>query len=140
MTGRRFVAAALLAWAAAAPAAPSAEFAEFDRNGDGRIAPAEFEDRTHELYDQMDDDPDDDKLGVDEVMRSEALFLRYIFTTGNLLGPAYLGTREKIQRLDVNHDGAVSQTEYLNATAAKYQHMDGDNNGELTPEEFAAGF
>jgi Ca2+-binding EF-hand superfamily protein len=115
------------------------EFASFDRNGDGRIAPGEFEDCTHELFDAMDDDPDDDKLTVAEVMRSEARFLRYVFTTGNILGTAELGTREKLQRLDSNHDGAISQTEYLNATAAKFQHMDGDNNGELTPDEFASG-
>jgi Ca2+-binding EF-hand superfamily protein len=128
-----------VAWVAAAAAAPDAEFAGFDRNGDGRIAPGEFQDCTHELFDAMDDDPDDDKLTVAEVMRSETRFFRYVFTTGNMLGTAELSAREKLQRLDVNHDGAISQSEYLNATAAKFQHMDGDNNGELTPDEFAAG-
>ena len=129
-----------LAPAALAQSATPAEFAAFDSNGDGYVGPSEFEDYTRVLFDAMDDDPDDDKLTDAEIMRSEAKFLRYVFTTGNLLGPANLSTREKVQRIDLNHDGNVSQTEYLRATAEKFQSIDADKNGELTPQEFAAGF
>jgi len=118
--------------------ATQAEFDFVDSNDDGRISSGEHEVYARLLFDQMDADGDD-RLTVEEIMRDEAKFVRHVFTTGNLLGPAELGTAEKIQRIDANQDGVVSQTEHANAAAAKFQHMDINNDGELRPAEFLAG-
>jgi Ca2+-binding EF-hand superfamily protein len=136
--------AALLAFACGfAPVAfaldTDAEFAVIDSNDDGRISSGEHEVYARRLFDEMDSEPDDDKLTRAEIMANESKFIRHVFTTGNILGPADLSTAEKIQRLDVNGDGVISQTEHANGAAAKFQKMDINNNGELTPEEFDAG-
>ena len=115
-----------------------AEFALVDTNDDGRVSSSEYEVYTRRLFDEMDQDRDD-KLTRAEIMANESKFVRHVFTSGNILGPAELSTAEKIQRLDANQDGVISQTEHADGAAAKFQKMDTNNNGELTPEEFDAG-
>jgi hypothetical protein len=124
--------------AAQATQATQAEFDFVDSNDDQRISSGEHEVYARLLFDRMDADGDD-KLTVAEIMANESMFVRHVFTTGNLLGPSELGTAEKIQRIDANQDGVVSQTEHANAAAAKFQHMDINNNGELLVAEFLAG-
>jgi Ca2+-binding EF-hand superfamily protein len=119
-------------------AATSAEFEYIDTNDDGRVSSSEHEVYARKLFDQMDTDGDY-KLSVAEILADESKFTRHVFTTGNILGPADLTTREKIQRLDVNADGVISRDEHANGAAAKFQKMDINNNGELTQDEFAAG-
>jgi hypothetical protein len=133
---------ATLALASSSPALAAGTQAEFefiDSNHDGRLSSSEHEVYARMLFDEMDEDPDDDKLTVAEIMANEEKFVRHVFTTGNMLGPAELTTLEKIQRLDANQDGVISQTEHANGAAAKFQKMDLNNNGEVSPQEFEAG-
>jgi hypothetical protein len=123
--------------AAAAPNA-TAEFEFIDTNDDGRVSSSEYEVYARKLFDEMDTDLDD-KLTRAEIMAAETKFNRHVFTTGNLLGPAELTTAERIQQLDVNQDGSISQGEHANAAAAKFRKRDSNNNGELSPQEFDAG-
>ena len=129
----------LLAAASAASAqATLAEFELVDTNDDGRVSSSEHEVYARRIFDELDGNSDD-KLTRTEIMADEIKFVRHVFTTGNILGPAELTTPEKIQRLDANQDGTISQTEHANGAAAKFQKMDTNNNGELSPEEFDAG-
>jgi hypothetical protein len=128
----------LLALLAAPPPPNPAEFDTVDTNDDGRVSSSEHEVYARTLFDEMDADGDD-KLSSAEIMASETKFTRHVFASGNLLGPAELSTAQKIQRMDANQDGVISQSEHANAAAAKYQAMDVNHNGELTPQEFAAG-
>jgi hypothetical protein len=116
----------------------AAEFNLVDTNDDGRVSSGEHEVYARQLFDQMDANGDD-KLTVEEIMANERKFVRHVFTTGNLLGPAELTTAEKIQRLDTNADGVISQTEHATGAAAKFQKLDINNNGELSALEFEAG-
>ena len=118
--------------------ATQAEFDFVDTNEDQRISSGEHEIYARLLFDQMDAD-NDDRLTVREIMANESKFVRHVFASGNILGPAELSTLEKIQRIDANQDGVVSQTEHANTSAAKFQHMDINNNGELRIDEFLAG-
>jgi hypothetical protein len=118
--------------------ATAAEFDFIDSNDDGRISSGEHEVYARLIFDQMDANGDD-KLTVEEIMADEQKFVRHVFTTGNLLGPAELSTAQKIQRLDSNQDGVISQTEHAAGAAAKFQKLDINNNGELSALEFVAG-
>ncbi|MEO8161603.1 MAG: hypothetical protein ABI588_09300 [Arenimonas sp.] len=116
----------------------AAEFDRIDSNEDGRISSSEHEVYARELFDEMDTNIDY-KLSVDEIMASQAKFTRHVFFGGALLGPVELTIAEKIQRIDANQDGIISRDEHANAAAAKFRSMDINNNGELSPQEFAAG-
>lgn len=130
--------ATCLALMAIAPASAAGEFEFVDTNDDLRISSGEHEVYARIIFDEIDVNADD-KLTVKEILAAESKFVRHVFTTGHMLGPAELTTLEKIQRVDANQDGVVSQTEHANAAAWKYQKMDINNNGEITAEEFAAG-
>jgi hypothetical protein len=118
--------------------ATRAEFDVIDTNDDGRVSSSEHEVYARQIFDQMDGN-NDDKLTVEEIMANETKFVRHVFAGGNILGPADLTTAQKIQRIDANQDGVVSQSEHANAADAKYRAMDINNNGELSPTEFDAG-
>ena len=134
------LAIALLASVGAAQAgATTAEFEFIDSNHDSRISSGEHEVYARLLFDELDNDPDDDKLTVAEIMANPDKFFRHVFTSGNILGPAELTPLEKIQRLDANQDGVISQTEHANGAATRFQKLDINNNGEVSAEEFEAG-
>lgn len=120
-------------------AATDAEFAGIDSNYDGRVSSGEHEVYVRRLFDEIDDDPDDDRLTRDEIMKSERKFSRHVFVSVSVLGGAQANTEQKILGLDANQDGLVSQTEYLNGAEAQFRKLDLNNNGELSPQEFAAG-
>ena len=127
----------LFALAPAASAMDSAaEYAFVDTNHDSYVSSGEHEVYARMLFDEMDGQPGDDRLTVREIMANEAKFTSHVFTTGNILGPAEIDTREKIRRMDANQDGVVSQTEFMNAAAAWFQHRDLNNDGVLTFEEY----
>ena len=130
----------LLAFAPLAQAMDAAaEYAFVDSNHDGYVSSGEHEVYARMLFDEMDGQPGDDKLTVKEIMANEAKFVSHVFTTSNMLGPAEIGTDEKIRRLDTNQDGVVSQTEYSNGAAAWFQHRDLNNDGVLTLQEYGPG-
>jgi len=120
-------------------ASAAAEYAYVDTNHDGYVSSGEHEVYARALFDEMDGQPGDDKLTVAEIMAHEAMFTSHIFTTGNMLGPSDISTKEKIRRLDANQDGMVSQTEYTVAAAAWFQHRDLNNDGVLSLDEYDAG-
>jgi hypothetical protein len=125
--------------ALAAAAALAAEFKRIDTNEDGRVSSSEHEVYARVVFDALDRDVDY-KLTVAEIMAAPAKFLRHVSAgAGGFLGATELSTAEKIQRIDANHDGVVSRDEHADAARAKFRAMDGNSNGELTPEEFAAG-
>ena len=135
------IAVALLAALLLAPPLQAAlapyEFAIVDSNHDGRASSGEYERYARTLYDQMDGDPDDDRLTRAEVRASSAMFYGHVYAGANMLGGAELTDPEKFGRLDANNDGAISQTEYINGANAKFQQLDLDDDGELNPDEFA---
>ena len=131
-----FLAALLLAPSARAQLGPE-EFATVDSNHDGRAASGEYERYARTLFDQMDGDPDDDRLTRAEVRASSVMFYAHIYAGANMLGGAELTEPEKFGRLDVNQDGAISQTEFINGANAKFQQLDLNDDGELNPDEFA---
>lgn len=135
---RGLILLALLACASAQ--ARAGEFETVDTNDDGRVSSGEHEVYVRAAYDRMDLDADD-QLTRAEVEAAGRECLRHVFVGGTLLGgAAEPSTAEKLQRLDANHDGLISQGEYAAAGAAKFQNMDKNNNGELSFEEFWAGF
>lgn len=127
------------ALATAAYINPAVEFDGIDTNDDGRVSSSEYEVHTRKVFDRMDGNADD-KLTSAEIMAAEAEFNRHVFTTGALLGPAELTTAERIQRIDANQDGLVSQGEHASAAAAKFRDMDANRNGELSLVEFDPGW
>jgi hypothetical protein len=131
------IAIASAAVSTAATAYPG-EFDFIDTNDDGRISSSEHEVYARKIFNELDRDGDY-RLTQAEIMANEVKFNRHIFAAGHILGPAELTTAERMQRIDANADGVVSQGEHANAAAANYQKMDINNNGELTAQEFAAG-
>jgi hypothetical protein len=131
--------------APAAPLAPivtralAAEFRRIDTNEDGRVSSSEHEVYARALFDELDGDVDY-KLTVAEIQAAPGKFFRHVSAgAGGFLGGTELSPAEKFQRIDVNHDGVVSRDEHADAARAKFRELDGNSNGELSPEEFAAG-
>ena len=134
----RLILLALLACASAQ--ARAGQFETVDTNDDGRVSSGEHEVYVRAAYDRMDLDADD-QLTRAEVDAAGRECLRHVFVGGILLGgAAEPSPAEKLQRLDANNDGLISQGEYAAAGAAQFQNMDKNNNGELSFEEFWAGF
>ena len=134
----RLILLALLA--SASVQARASEFEDVDSNDDGRVSSGEHEVWVRAAFDRMDSNADD-KLTPAEVEAAGKALLRHVYVGGILLGgAAEPSTKEKLQRLDTNQDGLVSQGEYADAGAAKFRKIDWNNNGELSFEEFWAGF
>jgi len=120
-------------------AARLAEFNRIDTNEDGRVSSSEHEVYARSLFDKLDTNVDY-KLTVDEIMATPKRFFRHVSAgVGGMFGGVELTLAEKIQRIDANRDGVVSRDEHADAARAKFREMDVNSNGELTPEEFAAG-
>ena len=135
---KTLIAAALLFAPLALAEATRAEYDFIDTNDDGYVSSSEHEVYARKLFMEMDANGDY-KLSTAEIMADPPKFFRHVFTTGNLLGPADIPDLEKIQRMDANKDGFISETEHANAATAKFQHMDINNDGVLTWDEFSAG-
>ena len=131
----------LLALLASASAqARAGEFEDVDSNDDGRVSSGEHEVYVRAAFDLMDGNGDD-QLTQAEIDAAGREFLRHVYAGGTLPGAtAEPTTAEKLQRLDANQDGLISQGEYAAAGAAKFQNIDMNHNGELSFEEFWAGF
>ena len=126
---------AAAAGAAQAQLAPS-EYAIVDSNHDGHASSGEYEGYVRLLFDQMDEDPDDDKLTRAEIRAHADVFFHHVSAGSKMLG-GDLSDEDKLRRLDVNADGLISQGEYLNGAAAKFQELDLNDDGDLSPDEFS---
>lgn len=134
----RLLSLALLA--SASTQARAGEFETTDSNHDGRVSSGEHEGYVRAAFDRMDGNGDD-KLTQAEMDAAGKAFWRHVDAGGTPRGAAPPPTTaEKLQRLDANQDGLISQGEYANAGAAKFQTIDKNHNGELSFEEFWAGF
>lgn len=133
---------ALLLLALLAPAAAQARVGEFeimDSNDDGRVSSSEHEVSVRAAYDRMDGNADD-KLTQAEIDAAGKEVVRHVYAGGVLPGAtAKPSDAEKLQWLDANQDGLISQGEYASAAAAKFQKMDRNSSGELSFEEYWAG-
>jgi Ca2+-binding EF-hand superfamily protein len=130
----------LALFASASAQVRAGEFEAVDTNDDGRVSSGEHEVYVRAAFDRMDGDVDD-KLTQAEIDAARKEFLRHVYAGGTFLGEgAEPTTAEKVQRIDANQDGLISQGEYATAGAAKFRKMDINNNGELSLEEFLAGF
>jgi Ca2+-binding EF-hand superfamily protein len=130
----------LLAIAASAVlAAPSAfanphasEFASMDSNKDGVVSSSEHEVYARRMFDSIDTNHDD-KVTADELNAAEGKVSRHAS------GPTEYSAAARIRRRDVNGDGIISQGEQADGARQKFIMLDADNNGQLTPQEFASG-
>jgi Ca2+-binding EF-hand superfamily protein len=113
--------------AAASP--PSDEFAEMDGNNDGKVSSSEHETYARKSFDSIDTDHDD-KVSMAELDAAQGRI------TDHEGGSPYMNSAQKIRSRDANADGFVSQGEQADAAAARFQELDADHNGELTPQEF----
>jgi uncharacterized protein YnzC (UPF0291/DUF896 family) len=118
-----------------------ARFAEADKNRDGRISLAEFQDasdrRLAERFARMDANKDG-QLTAEE-MRSAREARR-----GRMAGhrQAMRGHMEKLRALDANHDQALTRAEIGTAMPMLVEHfdqLDTDHDGRLTRDEMRAG-
>lgn len=127
------LAGAVLALAVSAEAtAKVRDFGQADSNNDGRVSSSEHEAYAAAFFRRVDSNHDD-KITADEVDAAAGI-IRGGHPNSGQLGAAY-----RIRRHDTNGDGDISRTEFLAAAVARFRAMDGDSNGELTPQEFALG-
>ena len=105
-------------------------FSRVDTNGDGQISPAEFRAAfpraPADLFTKLDTNKDG-QLSRDELrgMRAQAA----------------AAMRQKVfERLDTDHNGSLSLAELQavrpNMTAAQFNRLDRNGDGQLTPDEF----
>jgi hypothetical protein len=137
--GRRLALAALLAAGAAAPAAAQeGRFARADTDGNGVLSRAEV-DRGLPGYAARFDDIDrnrDGSLSPDELRAWSANR-----KGGERAGEGGFG--EHFRRADANGDGVLSRSEAdkaLPRLGAKFDRIDADRDGKLTPEELRRYF
>jgi len=128
---------AIAAASAAALAAPAAfastgEFAQMDSNNDGVVSSSEHEVYARKMFDLVDRNHDD-KITVEELDAAEGKVSRHAS------GPTEISAAARIRRRDMNGDGIISQGEQADGAAQKFQMLDADKNGQLTPQEFASG-
>ena len=124
--------AALFAAPAALASRHASEFASMDGNNDGVVSSSEHEDYARRMFDLIDTNHDD-KVTNDELNAAEGKVPRHAS------GPTEMSAAARIRRRDVNADGEISQGEQADAARQKFIMLDADNNGQLTPQEFASG-
>ena len=103
-----------------------------DSNKDGVVSSSEHEAYARKTFDQIDTNHDD-KVTTDELDAAEGKVSRHA------AGPAEVNSAARIRRHDMNADGIISQGEQADAARQKFISLDADNNGQLTPQEFASG-
>jgi Ca2+-binding EF-hand superfamily protein len=111
----------------------SAEFATIDSNHDGSISSGEHEDYARKMFDLIDTDSDDN-ISVAELDAAQGK------VSDHAGGSDAANSAQKIRRFDTNGDGEVSQTEVATGARLKFQMLDKNSNGALTPQEFAVGW
>jgi len=117
------------------PGAASAkvrDFGQADGNNDGRISSSEHEEYAAAFFRRVDSNGDGN-ITAAEVDAAAGII------HGAQPNAAQLGAAYRIRRHDTNGDGQISKTEFMAAAVARFRAMDADSNGQLTPQEFAAG-
>jgi Ca2+-binding EF-hand superfamily protein len=99
--------------------AAKARFAKLDKNGDGKLTPAELTARG---------------------MHAHASAANANATAAN---PQWQQKRAEFQqkyfdRIDTNHDGVITQDEYVAAATARFNKADTNGSGEITAQQIAS--
>ena len=110
----------------------AADFARADGNNDGVIAPGEHEDYARSMFNQIDTDRDGNITAAELDAAQGSV-------SDRAGGSDAMNSAQKIRRFDNNGDGDVSWTEAADGARLRYRLMDNNHNGEVTPQEFAAG-
>jgi hypothetical protein len=117
-------------------AAMDADYRRIDANSDGSATRAEVEANQQRI------------LAAAAAARAAAAFARLDTDRNGQLSPAEfarLAPPEKAEvtpvmtRLDANRDGRVTLVEYRTLTLARFDQLDGDKDGRLSPAEQRAG-
>lgn len=118
-----------------------ARFADSDRNHDGRISLAEFQDasdrRLAERFHRMDADRDG-QLTEDELRQAHQQRREHLRDGRQ----ARAGRRHALLALDTNHDQALDRAELGNRfpkLAERFDQLDANHDGRLTRDEMRAG-
>jgi Ca2+-binding EF-hand superfamily protein len=99
-------------------------FAEVDANHDGKLTREEFQAHQEQLWSEADSNKDG-AVTLEEVQQARARRAEKRVT-------------ERFQKLDVNHDGRVTQQEAAHMPAKRYARLDVNTDGALTLDEFKA--
>jgi Ca2+-binding EF-hand superfamily protein len=100
-----------------------------DKAGNGYVTKDEFIAAATKRFARMDNNGDG-KLTIDELGAG-----RHGHGQSNR-GAQF--AQKRLDKLDTNHDGVVTQAEYLAAAAAMYSQFDAQGNGKVTASEIAA--
>jgi Ca2+-binding EF-hand superfamily protein len=96
---------------------PEAAFGLLDENGDGAVARDEFGRRKTQIFFVA-----LNAAGAEQVLRSDDVRL----------------TAEAFAQADINGDGLLSGSEFIQAPFMEFESFDADSDGAITLEEFAA--
>ena len=124
--------AALLAAPAALAHKNATEFQRMDGNNDGVVSSSEHEAYARTAFNAIDTNHDDN-ITADELDAAEGKVSRHAS------GPTEMSSAARIRRRDTNADGIISRSEQSDGARQKFIQLDADNNGQLTPQEFASG-
>lgn len=106
-------------------------FETLDANADGKVTQAEMDAHKTARFTKSDTNGDG-KLSPEEML-----------ATANTKAGARMERRveKMIQRMDTDKDGMLSVTEMQGMSRGKdmFKHLDADNNGAISAEEFEAG-
>jgi hypothetical protein len=120
---------------ASAKSVTSARFASIDGNHDGVISSGEHEDYVRKMFDLIDTNHND-RISAAELDAAEAQG-KVVGHPGNA---ALMNSAQKIRHFDGNGDGEISDYELSNGARQLFGVMDANRNGQLSPQEFAAGW
>jgi Ca2+-binding EF-hand superfamily protein len=96
---------------------PEGAFQLLDESGDGAVARPEFQRRKTEIFFVA-----LDAVGAEQVLRPDDVRL----------------TAEAFGQADINGDGLLSGSEFIQAPFMKFESFDADSDGAITLEELAA--
>jgi Ca2+-binding EF-hand superfamily protein len=105
--------------------------ARLDKTGDGYITKEEFLAAATKRFARLDKDSNG-KLTLDELSAGR---LGHAPRPGSQRAQF---AQQRFDKLDANHDGVVTQDEYLAAATAMYRQFDVQDNGKVTAREIAA--
>lgn len=137
-TFTRMALTALLAFggSAALAEAPGAHFIEnFDDNGDGQVSLDEVRSKRADIFYMFDQDENNVLDGTEYDLFDETRAADHA-ETGKGHGRGQQGEGMSRDVTDLDHDGAVTQAEFLQATDAWFTHKDRNGDGVLTSADF----